>query len=273
MDFSNSIYNYIIKEVYKKYPQIRKSPYTAEYYLQSILHVKNTVHAWHHLRELKIYKGDCTKPIKKDNHWRVIKHKYYLWVKGGIFKSALNKCVKEKYDYVTNYKKLLTDIITEDDVLNLIIDVTKINNLYGSENIAVNNEYTKKNVTALSCISDIYKSPLSVVYLNLSTKPQKSKPKNNPKIKKFDKNRELMIFRLEKKTNDDIEVKKSIFNTKICKINKEYKNTCTFIKNKEESKQQKAKETAMSKKKRDIKNAKKYLKINKSKKIIDITFN
>jgi hypothetical protein len=27
--------------------------------------------------------------------------------------------------------------------------------LYGSENIAVNNEYTKKNVTALSCISDI----------------------------------------------------------------------------------------------------------------------
>jgi hypothetical protein len=257
MDFSNSIYNYIIKEVYKKYPQIRKSPYTAEYYLQSILHVKNTVHAWHHLRELKIYKGDCTKPIKKDNHWRVIKHKYYLWVKGGIFKSALNKCVKEKYDYVTNYKKLLTDIITEDDVLNLIIDVTKINNLYGSENIAVNNEYTKKNVTALSCISDIYKSPLSVVYLNLSTKPQKSKPKNNPKIKKFDKNRELMIFRLEKKTNDDIEVKKSIFNTKICKINKEYKNTCTSIKNKEESKQQKAKETAMSKKKRDIKNAKK----------------
>jgi hypothetical protein len=138
--------------------------------------------------------------------------------------------------------------------------------LYGSENIAVNNEYTKKNVTALSCICDIYKSPLSAVCLNLSTKSQKSKPKNNPKIKKFDKNKELMIFRLQKKTNDNIELKKSILNAKICKINKEYKNTCTSIKNKEESKQEKAKKTAISKKKRDIKNAKKIFENQETKK-------
>jgi hypothetical protein len=108
MKFSNSIYNYIIKEVYKKYPQLRKSQYSAEYYLQCILHVKNTVHVWHHLRELRIYKGDHTKPIKKDNHWKSIKNKYGLWAKGGIFKSALNACVKENYDNATKYKKLLS---------------------------------------------------------------------------------------------------------------------------------------------------------------------
>jgi hypothetical protein len=145
--------------------------------------------------------------------------------------------------------------------------------LYGSENIAVNNEYTKKNVTALSCICDIYKSPLSAVCLNLSTKSQKSKPKNNPKIKKFDKNKELMIFRLQKKTNDNIELKKSILNAKICKINKEYKNTCTSIKNKEESKQEKAKKQQFLKRKEILKMQKKYLKIKKPKKIIDMFFN
>jgi len=52
--------------------------------------------------------------------------------------------------------------------MNLFIDVTKINNNLGSDNVGINCEYKKKNVTGLQFIVDENKIPLGVTPLELN---------------------------------------------------------------------------------------------------------
>jgi hypothetical protein len=63
--------------------------------------------------------------------------------------------MKENYFKMSKVKK--------NKKINLFIDVTKISNKAGSENIGINSEYKKKNVTSLSVICDDNKLPLSAV--------------------------------------------------------------------------------------------------------------
>jgi hypothetical protein len=54
--------------------------------------------------------------------------------------------------------------------INLFIDVTKISNKYGSEGIAINCEYKKKNITPVTLICDQNKLPLSIANIDINKK-------------------------------------------------------------------------------------------------------
>jgi len=71
-----------------------------------------------------------------------------------------------------NYFKLSK--IRKNRKLNLFIDVTKINNKYGSQYIGINNEYKKKNVTSLTAICDDNKIPLAVSYMDINKNKTKT---------------------------------------------------------------------------------------------------
>ncbi len=92
----------------------------------------------------------------------------------------------------------------DDKVLILEGDVTKINNKHGSENIGVNVEYTKKNVTALLTITN-EKIPLSIIPLNSTKKIYKKDTKYFTK----------MVKKLDKKYKNDIEINKTKCQKKI----------------------------------------------------------
>lgn len=81
--------------------------------------------------------------------------------KNNIFEDSYNAFMCD------NYTKNLCDLVNNKNI-NLIIDVTKINNKYGSEGVTINSEYKKKNTTSISVICDENKIPLSVVLVDVN---------------------------------------------------------------------------------------------------------
>jgi len=102
-------------------------------------------------------------------HWKSIYNEYNRWAKDNIFEDAYIHFMNNNYFKLSNVRK--------NRKLNLFIDVTKINNKYGSEYIGINNEYKKKNVTALTVICDDNKLPLAVSYMAINK--NKTKAGNN----------------------------------------------------------------------------------------------
>jgi len=149
---------YILKVCDELLPKKRKSKYTRQYYLKCFLCVLNSVKSWDKLTQLKIYKGK-----KNDFHWKSIANEFRRWSNEKVFEIAYNNFLSE------NYK------INVEAVTNLYIDVTKFSNAGGSENVSVNVEYRKKNVTSISFICDSNKIPLAIVPVKInSTKNDKN---------------------------------------------------------------------------------------------------
>jgi hypothetical protein len=96
---------------------------------------------------------------------KTIYNEYNKWSKDGIFEIAYYYFIKENYFKLSKLKN--------NKLINLFIDVTKINNKNGSENIGINVEYKKKNVTSLTVICDYNKIPIGIQYMDVNVKPNK----------------------------------------------------------------------------------------------------
>ena len=172
----------------------------------------------------------------KDFHWKTIYNEYNRWVKDNIFKDAYIKFLNDNYFKLSKVRK--------NKKLNLFIDVTKINNKYGSEYIGINNEYKKKNVTALTVICDDDKLPLAVSYMDIN----KNKTKAGYNTIKHDINGiqptlNNIQIKLKKYINVNIIGDKGyITKNKFKVFNREIKMTCPKRKN------QKTKNTKIEKK-------------------------
>lgn len=80
----------------------------------------------------------------------------------------------------------------------MFIDVTKISNVSGRENIGINAKYKKKNVTALSAICDDNKIPLGITPMNTNlskTKTGKHTVKHD--VKGDQKTLDVISFKLK----------------------------------------------------------------------------
>ena len=147
----NHIYNkyksYILHYANIKYPLVRKRKYSLEYYLNKFTLILTDIVCWESLEN--------TYNNSNKYHWKSIYNEFNKWSTDGIFKDAYFKFMKENYFKMSKVKK--------NKKINLFIDVTKISNKAGSENIGINSEYKKKNARSLSVICDDNKLPLSTV--------------------------------------------------------------------------------------------------------------
>lgn len=148
----NLLKKHILDIANKKYPQVRQRKYSLEYYLQKFTDILNEVVNWESLR--KTYKN-C-----KNYHWKTIYNEFNKWSKDKIFEDAFYNFINTKYFKISQIKK--------DKKINLLIDVTKITNKLGSEKIAINGEYKKKNVTSITAICDQNKLPLSISVVDIN---------------------------------------------------------------------------------------------------------
>ena len=143
---------YVIEIVKNKYPIKRTRKFSFEYYLENFVYVLNDVVKWSSLKILD--------KNKNTYHWKSIYNEFNKWSKDNIFEEAFYKLIKDKYFKISKVKK--------DKHINLFIDVTKIANSLGSEGIAINGEYKKKNVTHITVICDQNKLPLSASCLKIN---------------------------------------------------------------------------------------------------------
>lgn len=145
------------------YPQIRKRKYSLKYYLDNFILMLNDLVKWESLKHTHNYNS------KKDYHWKTIYNEHNKWSNDNIFEIAYFKFMEQNYFKLSKIRK--------NKKINLFIDVTKIANKYGSENIGINNEYKKKNVTALTGICDDNKLPIAITYMDVNK--NKTKKGNN----------------------------------------------------------------------------------------------
>lgn len=143
-----------------RYPLIRKRKYSLQYYLDKFLLLLNDMVSWKSLRHTYNYHN------KKEFHWKSIYNEYNKWAKDNIFEEAYIRFMNNNYFKLSKIRK--------NRKLNLFIDVTKINNKYGSQYIGINNEYKKKNVTSLTAICDDNKFPLAVSYMSINKNKTKT---------------------------------------------------------------------------------------------------
>lgn len=149
----NSYLSYILKIAHMKYPEIRKRQYELKYYLDKFVLILNDLVKWDSLNLLKDY------PVDSPYHWKAIQNEFNKWSKDNVFEEALNMFMKENYFKLRDVKR--------SKKLNLFIDSTYICNKYGSQLIAKNPEYKKKNMTKLSVVCDEYKYPIGVTAVSL----------------------------------------------------------------------------------------------------------
>jgi len=126
-----------------------KKKYSHEYYLINILSMLNKNNQWSSLKYNFFYDHTCK------NHYKSIYKKFLLYTKNKIFEkvfidSCNNKCVSSNN--------------------NLLIDACSFSNKYGSENVSVNCEYTKKNCTKISFITNTDKMFLSITPFDINNK-------------------------------------------------------------------------------------------------------
>jgi len=146
---------YILEEIEildKKRKVHYKIKYSNEYYLNMMMYLLNDVNNWTFLKKVEGYGENINKNEIPKYHYKTIQNKFNYWTKKGIFKNAFEKLKNNK-----NFNMLF-------------IDSTSISNKYGSENITINPEYTKKKITKLSIISDESGFILSVVPFNIKNK-------------------------------------------------------------------------------------------------------
>jgi len=187
-------YTKIILEVAKEtFPEVRKRKYSLEYYLNKFIIVYSKLSKWQDLNS----HYDSNLP---ENHWNTINNEYRKWNKYNIFETAYKRLLTLGYYKLSYIKKSKT--------MNLFIDVTKINNNLGSENVGINCEYKKKNITALQFIVDEYKIPLGVMPLELNN-IKDTKYKNNNKNKKKNTKKNTNKSETKKTETKKSETKKS----------------------------------------------------------------
>jgi hypothetical protein len=152
---SEKIIKLCIEEINKINSKINrkryKPKYSDTYYLTLIFHMLNNSNNWKFLSQLKLYDSVY------ENHYKSIYNKFLFWTKKDIFKNAFYNF---KYNHNTNL---------------LLIDATSNNNKYGSENVGINPEFRKKNVTKLSAISTENKFILSIVPFDIKDVNKKYK--------------------------------------------------------------------------------------------------
>ena len=122
-----------------------KRIYCTEYNLILILQVKNNANNWSFLQKLSI----C------DGSYQNVYNQYCRWTKKGIFEDSF-------YNFTLNLNLQKEE--------NLLIDASSFSNKYGSENVTVNSEYTKKNITKLSVITTKQGVILSVKPFEVNSK-------------------------------------------------------------------------------------------------------
>jgi len=162
--------------------------YHHEYYLILILQLLNNHNQWITLK-LNILANNPNK-----FHYKTIHKKFLLYTNYNIFKKVF---------YNTTINKPCINNNTD-----LLIDASMISNKLGSENVTVNCEYTKKNCTKLSFISNSDKILLSITPYDVNNKEidyneinQNKNDKDNLKKIKKDKIKEL------KKENKELKKK------------------------------------------------------------------
>lgn len=200
-----SIYEtYILKMVDLLLPSKRTSKFSNKHYLDNFNYVLHTGISWKYLKE-HILNINLPK-----NHWGTIKNKFKQWTENDIFN-------KSYYDFIKDNQSNLFG--NNKDQLDLLIDVTKINNFLGSENVAVNCEYTKKNVTEI-CIISIKKIPIGLSVININTTPNISTNKNKYiRLNEEKYNKKLKYF--ENKKSEQLEINKIKKSKKLDKNQKE----------------------------------------------------
>ena len=112
---------YIVYFVTITYKKLRKRKYSFDHYIKNFIHILNDVSIWEKLNLININ--------TKKYHWKSIYNEYLKWSKDGIFELAYNQFLKDHYFKLSRLEK--------NPIINLFIDVTKINNKYGSENVAI----------------------------------------------------------------------------------------------------------------------------------------
>jgi len=144
---------YILEVAHEIFPEVRKRKYSLDYYLDKFIIVYSKLTKW---QDLDNYYDS----ISSENHWNTINNEFRKWCKFNIFEIAYKRLLTKGYYKLRYIKKSKT--------MNLFIDVTKINNNLGSDNVGINCEYKKKNVTGLQFIVDENKIPLGVTPLELN---------------------------------------------------------------------------------------------------------
>jgi hypothetical protein len=188
----DKIYNcykkYILDCAHIKYPNVRRRKYSLEYsleyYLDKFTLILSDVVTWESLNNTNKNDDDSK------YHWKTIYNEFNKWSKDGIFEDAYSKFMRENYFKMSRVRK--------NKKINLFIDVTKISNMSGRENIGINVEYKKKNVTALSAVCDDNKIPLGITSMdtNLSkTKTGKHTIKHD--VKGVQKTLDTIPFKLK----------------------------------------------------------------------------
>jgi hypothetical protein len=162
--------------------------YPHEYYLILICQLLNNHNQWISLK-LNILANNTNK-----YHYKSIHKKFILYSNKNIFKNVF-------YDTTINNKLI-------NDNNNLLINATMISNKLGSENVTVNCEYTKKNCTKISFISNTDKIILSVTPYDVNNKEIDYNEINEIKNqkKKLKKNKQNKIKEL-KKENTELKLK------------------------------------------------------------------
>ena len=196
-----------------------KKEYSHEYYLIIICQLLNNHNQWVSLK-FNILANNINK-----YHYKSINKQFILYSKKDIFKNTF-------YNTTIN-----NNLITNNN--DLLIDASMMSNKMGSENVSINCEYTKKNCTKLSFISNTDKIILSITpydinnkeidyeQLNLIKKQKKElkEHKKNKSKKLINENKELKI-KLKNILNDENNLKNKINSGKKCKndINEKFNN-------------------------------------------------
>lgn len=174
--------------------------YCIEYKLILILHLLNDFTNWKSLNKCIFYEPS----LNVKDHYKNIYRQYKQWCLKGIFKKAFYSIVPfESSNSLNNTNNDSDKINNEIDAFynidiktDFFIDATNIPNKNGFEDVVVNPELKKKNITKLSTLSDADGFILSV---SLS-KSKKKKIKYNKKEKEI------------KTANHDIELIQDLLN-------------------------------------------------------------
>lgn len=188
---------YILNEAKLKYPPIRKRQFELNYYLDNFKCILSKITSWSNLK--LFYKNDT-----KYYHYKTISNEFNKWSNDGIFINAYNKFIGENYFKFKHVNKNKT--------MNLFVDVTKINNKYGVQNIGVNCEFKKKNITAIQLVCDEYKIPIGISFLknkNIKGQPYKNEKKETP-IKNTQKTLSNTQKSLQPQKNEKINSKEKL---------------------------------------------------------------
>lgn len=167
-----------------------KKKYCHEYYLIMIYFMLNKFNQWSSLKLCILYVNT------NKYHYKCINRQFILYTSKNIFKNLFIKTT-------TN------DIVSNNS--NLLIDASLINNKYGIENVSINPEYTKKNGTKISFITNTDKFFLSITPFDV----------NNKEIN-YDKLKKINIEKKNKKIEKNNKIKNIISENKLLK--KEIKN-------------------------------------------------